>query len=384
MTNGNDPTPPNSKAGDATPCNSSIQSCPYAKSLKGMVTEVNWTSGISVSYAKKTVNPPHWKLGDNVHDGAGSNRPGVYLIKGKGVDTLMVKVQITENQNVSGTGTLTGQLGNLAMQGQCPTSIGEHSVNVKIKELPDSVQWYQGDVSWGLEVADLSSTITLDNASRLEVFVILDKPAAYYEPPGVWTEVLRFLCDKVGVVGVKTGAESGSKIAQYCHSSHSLSYDTMRGAPKFGVSNSGGTFMLDNYINKITSVVNCYDQAAGVQSLSGALGIALDWYYLNPYGYINTTNLVGVGSCNNPFYKSNGTTPVIDINDPKRTGFGNHAFDGLAGNVFDSCAGPHLGTETTAQYVTAAIDTTTTKYTGGFKPGKHTDIQTLGGVSKVV
>ena len=44
----------------------------------------------------------------------------------------------------------------------------------------------------------------------------------------------------------------------------------------------------------------------------------------------------------------------------QRTGFGNHAFAAFNGYVFDACAGPALGTQTEAQYISDTIDTSTT------------------------
>ena len=384
MTGRSEPQSPAKGNSPATSCDSTIQSCPYEKLLKGEVIEVKWGSGIQVSHSKATVAEPHWQQGLAVNDGAGSKRPAVYLVKGKGSDALTVKVKITENKNVSGNGRLFGVLGALEIEGSCPTALGEHSVSAKIKNLPDAIQHVQGDVSWGMEVPDLGSTITLDNTSRLEIFVVLDKPAAFYNPPGVWVEALRFLCDKVSVLGMKTPAAVADQVAKYCHGSHGLKYDTGGGRPAYGVTGSGGTFLLDAYIKAAKTVVNCYDQAGAIQSLCGAVGVALTWYYLDPYGFINTTNLIGIGNCNNPFFTTNGSIAVVAANDPNRTAFGNHAFGGLSGKVLDACAGPHTGSEDKTQYCTAAIDSTAALYPGAFKPGTAAGITEPGGVSKVV
>jgi hypothetical protein len=201
----------------------------------------------------------------------------------------------------------------------------------------------------------------------------------------VWTEALRFLCAKVGVVGLNTPADVARLVTQYCHSSHGLLYDIVSGGAAFVTGGSGGTFQLMNYITGASHMVNCYDQAAAVQSLSGAVGVKMNWLYLSPYGFINTTNLVGVGSCNNPFYWETNE-PILDPEDPQRTPFGNHAFCGLGGKIFDACAGPHGGTEDAAEYCRASIDRTTTLYRlhGTLRPGTAADIKTRGGVTTVV
>jgi hypothetical protein len=380
------------------PVGTTRTTCPADKVLKGEVIEVEWKSGIKVSIsgpspppvpkpAQATVVVPHWKVGEKVEDGAGSLRPGVYLLKGKGSDAVTVTVRITENKNVSGDGTLTGNLAGLQIEGTCPTAVGEHTVSATIKNLPDAIQWYRGNVPWNLAAPDYGSTITLTNATRLETFVVLDTPAALYDPPGVWVEALRFLCEKTGVIGLKTDAQVADRLATYFHGSHGLRYDTTRGAPKYGAGGSGGTFKLASYMNAASTVVNCYDQASAMQSFCGAVGTKATWYYLAPFGYINTTNLIGVGSCNNPFYGSNGSTAVVSADDPLRTAFGNHAFCGLASKVLDACAGPHTGAESKAQYCMASIDSTPSlyvKYGGAVRPGTAGDITEPGGITKVV
>jgi hypothetical protein len=366
-----------------TACDGSVQPCPLAKSLKGEVIEFTWGSGIkaSTSAGKTPVPEPHWAVGVAVNDGAGSLRPGVHLIKGKGTESVTVKVKITENKNVSGSGKLEGKLGSIEFEGSCPTSVGEHSVATTLKNVPDSIQHLQGDVTWTLDVPDLGSKITLTNSTRLELFVVLDTPSSFYAS-GVWVEALRFDCDKIGLTGMKTNEDVASKVTTYLHGSHGLTYDTMSGAPSYGVSYNGGAFLLDSYLKAALTVVNCYDQAGGIQSLCGAVGVYLTWYYLEPFGYLKTSNLIGVGSCNNPFFKSNGSKALVAAADPKRTGFGNHAFGGLTDKVLDACAGPHTGTETKAQYVSASVDGTAALYKG-WRPGTAADIATHSGVTSV-
>ncbi len=120
---------------------------------------------------------------------------------------------------------------------------------------------------------------------------------------------------------------------------------------------------LTNYINKSNgNIVNCYDQASAVYSLGKLLGIGIEYRFMNPFGYINTTNLVGVGNCNNPFYPLSTSGLKIagsDATSPVRTGFGNHAFTKFSGNIYDACAGPQTGSQTEATYVNNVIDIST-------------------------
>jgi Domain of unknown function (DUF4150) len=355
---------------------------PKPKELRGMVTEVIWDRSVKITYADGSIAEPNWSPGLAVEDGGnekidgtkdgklnGSNRPGIYLVGGKGANTVKLKVKITENLNVSGDATLIGVLGGFQMEGPCPTAAGEHSVTATIKKVPDSVQWFRGDVGWGLNVPDMEASIALENPTRLEVFVVLDTPMSFYTA-GVWTEALRFLCGKVGVVGSTTPKDVAAIVTAYCHSHHTMKYDTVQGKSKNFADNEhsyqGGNFLLHNYILIAQQVVNCYDQAGAVQSLCGAVGVKIGWLFLQPFGFINDTHLIGVpGLCNNPFFSAPWytKTPHTDINDPRRSSFGNHAFCDLASEVYDACAKPHVGGESHQAYCQSSIDYVTTLYT---------------------
>jgi hypothetical protein len=150
------------------------------------------------------------------------------------------------------------------------------------------------------------------------------------------------------------------------------------------VGNRGGSFELTRYMRREADDCNCYDQAAAIQTLSAALGIALGWRYLSPFGYIKTTQLVGVGWCNNPFFGSDASQKVVAVDSPERSAFGNHAFIADAAELtLDGCAGPHVGEETAFQYLSASIDDTPALYRGRFRPGRVHDIVPTAGVRRV-
>lgn len=54
------------------------------------------------------------------------------------------------------------------------------------------------------------------------------------------------------------------------------------------------------------SISNCYDEAAYLQCNLRQHGYSSKYCFMNPFGYINETNLKGRGMCNNPFYESTG------------------------------------------------------------------------------
>ncbi|HLP60011.1 MAG TPA: hypothetical protein VK186_14315, partial [Candidatus Deferrimicrobium sp.] len=103
---------------------------------------------------------------------------------------------------------------------------------------------------------------------------------------------------------------------------------------------------------------NCYDMAVIVQLYLRLIGIkGVEYAYMNPFGYLKKTQLIGRGECNNPFYDEK-SGPVVAEDDPARKPFTNHAFCITPGGmVLDACAGPHIGTETVEQYLANVIDT---------------------------
>ncbi|CAH0022129.1 unnamed protein product [Clonostachys rhizophaga] len=126
-----------------------------------------------------------------------------------------------------------------------------------------------------------------------------------------------------------------------------------------------------------THVINCYDLAALVQTIL-PLGLQdarfLYMKRMAPFGYINTSLLIGRGECNSPL----GTPFVTPQNDPKRTGFGSHIFmtiaddkvtqaNGSSEKVLDATCRPmsgppHAGQETISEYFQNSVDATTTLY----------------------
>ncbi|KAG6859052.1 hypothetical protein C0995_011976, partial [Termitomyces sp. Mi166 len=131
-------------------------------------------------------------------------------------------------------------------------------------------------------------------------------------------------------------------------------------------------------VGSLVPHVSCMDQAAMLElscSLRGGSS-STSWLYQAPFGYINTTHLVGVtGSgglvnVNNPFFGTDiSHAEVRDINDPSRSPFkvyvyiGHSKFDRESdGGIYDGCSGPHLGTETIKEYITNSIDAQTKLY----------------------
>jgi hypothetical protein len=362
------------------------------KVLEAHLKTLTWESGIKVARdtsGMNTVDGPHWTDGENVneevneqiqHYASGSQKPGVYLFKGKGAETFMVELEITENIGVSGSFKLRGTLAGLKMESESvvPLGKGTHKIAMKFIDLPTDLRHYEDDVSdWRLEEeagAKASGlSFKIPETSRLEVFVIYDKPATYYQDDkGVWVEALRLMFKKAKVAGLDKPEKISARVTGYCHSEHGMRYDTVNGEPWFGVEHDGnGHFRLMQYIKKqstqaklmgrMLNTVNCYDQAAAVQVFCGCLGVEVKWMFVMPFGYIKTTNLVGVGMCNNPFFdnSSYSNAPVMSlVLKGGRSSFGNHAFVKVVTgeDIRDACAGPHVGTENLNAYLRGSID----------------------------
>jgi hypothetical protein len=166
-----------------------------------------------------------------------------------------------------------------------------------------------------------------------------------------------------------------------------MTYNTTNGASGFGLTLTGGTFKLQNYMDKTgnsitNNTVNCYDQAAAVFTLGRILGIGVVYACSNSFGFINEVILVGNINTNNPFFSgssplfsnnalvnlTNATTnstintyrKIYDVNNGGvsvglRSSFRNHAFVMLGNNVYDACAGP-ICSMSLSDYFSSVID----------------------------
>jgi hypothetical protein len=224
----------------------------------------------------------------------------------------------------------------------------------------------------------------LPSSTRVELYSIAPRKT-FFAASSVKVVLLRLLvlpCNSQSFL---------SSLASTLFNDLRLSYDTKHGAPSFTISSLGASFKLEKFLASIVShsTVNCYDMAALGQIGMSFMTANTDWTwcYERPFGYINATKLIGVpGDCNNPFFSSNGSPQVIDINDSERTGFSNHAFVVASGDlIFDACSGPQAATLSLEDYLKKAIDHTTelTAYATGTltDAGRYLGIRTLTGVA---
>ena len=213
-----------------------------------------------------------------------------------------------------------------------------------------------GDFAWYV-MPDAGAGSLFLATTRLELSWVYELPSFLSNLD--YSAALRPLFAQIDTAGAPN--EIVAAVVAMCYYGFYKRYDTVTGAPHFGCTGQGGTYLLGQYwYTGQSQAVNCYDQAGIVQIMLGCLGISCTWAFMQPYGYITTTNLIGWGPCNNPFFSANNTPRLIGVNAQDRTAFGNHAFAVISGYVLDACAGPHIGRETIPAYVADAIDTQTT------------------------
>jgi len=323
--------------------------------------------------------------GKNTHDGdKGSLAPNVFSYDFKSAVPSSIKVTIkhTGDKHVGSKHCLHGLVDGhkiIASDLFAVESTGEATVAAKIVDphMSQKPFSWNADVSWELAEEGSTHKTVCAEKTRLELYWIWGEIHEIFLSgnAGIPVELLRSAIPSLTAgpnrVALNSDPAIDSWATNLAFGGYNKRYDTMSGAPHFGVSYNGGYFYYSYYVQaaagrgpgSLYPIVNCYDQAAMVQVLTSFNGPTASWLYQDPYGYINTTYLVGIGNCNNPFFQSNNTPQVIAVNSPYRTGFGNHAYNGLLAvldrlndRVYDACGGPHLGTETPQQYINAAID----------------------------
>ena len=285
----------------------------------------------------------------------------------------------------------------------------------------DQICWLKSPI-FSLEYNDNGTPIRKNNIFSekipLEAFVLYEEPASFYQS-GVWSEALRFLFEKTNINNDSQKEESLEKITRYLHSQHGVRYEIYGGQPSFFRDNN---FSLMSYLKKKANfkfistgspdkygrtykfkcltlsfedfnIVNCYDQAAAISVLSGAVGIKTEFLYIDPFGYIKETKLVGIDrsfdfipisppdECNNPFFENSNYSPLRIVNGfidiifdyLPRSAFSNHAVCAFLSNnktysdyandlnqyekdvlIYDACAGPILGLNF-SQYKSTAV-----------------------------
>lgn len=336
------------------------------KKLEAEIKTIKHKNGFTTANNKTKVTGNNWPA--PLYMGVYSSAPIVAEIDEQLTLELSVEVK---SENLSGNGKLLTIFQGLEFEGSIPLSPGTHTVEVTLKNPPNGLKWHRGNCTWGIEGDSKSVTAT---TTFLEIFFVFSDPSTFdfFNSIGVWAEALRFLFNNNSAfIAEANQHDAVVTVTRTCFGIRYHKYEISRGAPSYG--GASGTFMLNKYMSPTQGNVNCYDQSYAVTVFSGALGVDTPGLFLQPFGYINTTNLVGWGRCNNPFpakkYLSDISVGVtgkrpedylhVGINDSDRSGFGNHMFCEYAGHIFDACAGSYNGVGNRSAYITAVIDSTT-------------------------
>ena len=377
------------------------------KYLKVKVTKVRFKGIYWACCEKKEIDPDDWHWPAGKPDGyKKSKKAVVYQVKKDKTPAATVMLKI-DSKGMSGNGKFTGTIGKLVFEGQTPLTSGTHEVTVTLKETPESLHWARGMMTWEIDAGEHAA---LAGATQVELFFVFDDPAStkFFDPDGVWIEALRFIFKEARLEGAKQIKEGLGKVTQGCFALKTNHYEILRGEAKFGGADC--KFELAKYMKSAprrdkveNDFVNCYDQAYAVMVFCGALGVSMRAIYLQPFGFLKQTQLVGRGACNNPFPTKKLQTEernyndrrlvlgilgkkfevkppkledflLVDAKDPDRSGFGNHMFCEHDNKIYDACAGPAQGAHDRMGYMVNGIDTNTPENEPGY-PKTEADIR---------
>jgi hypothetical protein len=274
--------------------------------------------------------------------------------------------------------TSGGSLGNIqrtTIQFSGGVSVGDAGGYVELSvagNTPEAFQRTMND-TWRWNAANINGTsmsIPLGLTGPQTVYTVFGEPQVPWNNVSgnihnLWTEALEMYFLYYPAAMDSKAAALGN-IARYLHGDHCVFYDTGDGHSAYSsATNSDISMNFAGYLAKSGIVfVNCQDQASALGIFGRMVGIETEYCAMSPFGYVNATSVVGIsGLCNNPCYSSStgGKLTDEDATEPVRLPLLNHAFVLFGGNVFDACVGPHVGTETLAQYIAAVIDVSTSE-----------------------
>jgi hypothetical protein len=221
-----------------------------------------------------------------------------------------------------------------------------------------------GEVTWTITSTKLNATFT--SSTFLEIYGLTEELAPY------WSGQIdvRFLRTFVLPAQPSSAANTWLQYVPYAvFNSFGMKYEISGGWPRYAGGSNGGNFDLSRWtrsaVTKREAKINCYDTAGLCQIALGLGDVHADWIFLEPYGFLRSTKLIGYPEfdCNSP-YMTKTTTETNwywrPNTDPDRQMFKNHAFLRVNGsNYLDACSGPALGTQTIADHITKDIQTCT-------------------------
>jgi hypothetical protein len=268
---------------------------------------------------------------------------------------------LTKDDAISGTEfTLVGILRGQEIASGAGVLVGKEEQTVTLTAKHAGTPWgYAGDIQWTLKGNNKEYQL---NSTRVEIYGLSSSMPDFFMKDGTPVKFLRYFALP------EPKPDYPAWAATTCMTDFWFRYDTLKRRARYAGGYAGETYRLTYWLNTMClgQKVNGYDQA-GILQLALCLQLgspANTWALMEPFGYINKTQLVGIGQCNNPFYNQNPDNSkrlwlarrCVDTTDPERTAFGNRTFIIVDGKVLDACCGLHTGSETPTEYAKTTID----------------------------
>jgi hypothetical protein len=275
---------------------------------------------------------------------------------------------------------ISGNGGSETDPGSYVTMQLSRNTDSQLNRVVDSWLWMAANVN-----GNGAAPAPTDQSGPHLVYTILQYPGAPWYRQGEesmpWASALDFVMaintDDATTIGQTTASGAATAITQYLFDDAGLQYDTINGVSRYGTTKGLLTFDLTGYMAKSKGpTINCEDQGLGVYTLSNLVGAYAYISFMQPFGYIKTTNLVGYAQTNSPFFNdspmyappvttiapaescNNLLVPPFTTFPEPRSYYTNHFFAILAAPgqpVFDATVGPATGSPFTA-YITNSID----------------------------
>jgi hypothetical protein len=230
------------------------------------------------------------------------------------------------------------------------------------------------DVTWNWECRHSGQQGWQPLASTSHrIYLTLTSPHEPWEqhwgsPRLPWTDLLDHACDLTGPLPIDDPKRVTRALVWAIYQDFGLRYDIVySGSGRYDFGKTGSEFWLSGWIDYVLNdnppsqtfcdpedvewpaykVVACYDTAAALALMAGVLGVATDYYWHEPFGYVNKIELIGRPPCNNPsYYPDCVLMPTIfdpgDYSEPRKP-FEDHTYVKLAGgNNYDACMRQHV------------------------------------------
>lgn len=333
----------------------------------------NWNNGDQVNDALNirkdfttTVTVPEYQPGFGINDPAAYIKTTAVSIKA----SFSVQPNSVSSLQIIGISTdANGSLGSTIARTVTFDAAGNSpEVEILVSGYTPDAAWKSDDY-WMWSIVDGGTVLPCASSGPHRIYTIMDVPQAPWNQlvgntQNPWQSALDFAIDPSGcnMQGATTVEAAVAKAGTFLFNSFGLTYDINWGSSSYH-SMAMATFSLTAYLTQANgNIVNCYDQAGAISTFAALIGGVSMYRYMDPFGYLPITNLIGVGLTNNPFYI---TKPppyndlIEDLDELNRSRFGNHAFMKMSNVIYDACGGPHLGTENEPTYVDNAVDRST-------------------------